>query len=67
MIDVYLRHRDEGSGEYFGEFPIEELSRLIDSIKDYGIYFVEEKEVYTHAKGQYVNDGTPIYFEVIVW
>jgi len=67
MIDVYLRHQDEISGEYFGKFPIEELPRLVKSVSEHTVYFTDMGEAYKFSEGQYVSDGTPIYFEVIVW
>lgn len=67
MIDVYLRHQDEVHGEFFGKFPIEELPRLVKSVSEYTVHFTDENKIYEFARGEYVNDGTPIYFEVIVW
>jgi hypothetical protein len=67
MINVYLRHRNEVSGEYLGEFSVEELPKLVESIKENSVYFEEEEKNYYQARGEYVNDGTPIYFEIIVW
>lgn len=66
-VNVSLRHinDDTGGGEHLTEWPLGRLSELIELLRAWPIFDLEESDIVTVHSGQFVVLAKGVQFEVI--